>query len=149
MPKARPTIAALHLRIAERLKQSPADPAAKGPRMTTLTAPAKTSLLETDEYRVEGRAKVSGQAQYSADFRREGMLWAAFAVSTQVHAKIRSVDTTEARAMPGVRAVLTGADIPNRYFGRALMDWPVLAHDKVHFVDQYVAAVAADTRAIA
>ena len=118
--------------------------------MTTV-APVKTpaSVLETPEYRVEGRYKVSGKAQYSADFSRPGMLWAAFVVSTEAHAKIRSVDTAEARATAGVHAVLTGADVPNRFFGRALMDWPVLAHEKVHFVGQYVAAVAADTRAIA
>jgi CO/xanthine dehydrogenase Mo-binding subunit len=117
--------------------------------MTTVTAPGTTSILATGEYRVEGPAKVSGRAEYAADFRREGMLWAAFTLGTEPHAKIRSVDTARARAIPGVRAVLTGADVPNRFFGRALMDWPVLAHEKVHFVGQYVAAVAADTREIA
>lgn len=117
--------------------------------MTTVAAPTKNSILETGERRVEGRSKVSGRAQYAADFQRPGMLWAAFVAGTEPHARIRSVDTAEAKKMPGVHAVLTGADVAGRYLGRAILDWPVLAHEKVHFVGQYVAAVAAETREIA
>jgi len=114
---------------------------------TTLTG--TPSILGTDERRVEGRDKVSGRAKYAADFHREGMLWAAFVAGTLPHARIVAVDTSEAQATPGVHAVLTGADVPGRYLGRALLDWPILAHDRVHFVGQYVAAVAAETREIA
>jgi CO/xanthine dehydrogenase Mo-binding subunit len=117
--------------------------------MTAAPVRTQRSLLESDEYRVDGRAKVTGQAQFTGDFSRPGMLWAAFAVSTLPHATIRSIETSAARGMPGVHAVLTGADIPGRFLGRVLMDWPVLAHDRVHFVGQYVAAVAAETRAAA
>jgi carbon-monoxide dehydrogenase large subunit len=51
--------------------------------------------------------------------------------------------------MPGVRAVLTGADVGPRYYGFTLKDIPVLARDRVNFAGEYVAAVAADTRALA
>lgn len=109
----------------------------------------ESSLFETGEYRVEGRAKVTGQAQFTADFLRPGTLWAAFVSSTVPHARIVSVEVSKAKALRGVHAVLTGADIPGRYLGRVLMDWPVLAHDKVYFIGQYVAAVAAETLEIA
>jgi CO/xanthine dehydrogenase Mo-binding subunit len=65
------------------------------------------------------------------------------------HARIRSVETARARALPGVRAVITGADVGGARLGRRLQDWPVLCWDRVLFVGDRVAAVAADTRAIA
>jgi CO/xanthine dehydrogenase Mo-binding subunit len=57
-----------------------------------------------------------------------------------------SIDTTAARAVPGVKAVLTGADIGPLRFGRQVFDWPVLAYDVVRFIGDRVAAVAAETR---
>lgn len=105
--------------------------------------------MRTDEIRVEGREKVSGAAAYAADAARPDMLWAAFVGSPLSHARIVSIDVGGARAIPGVRAVLSGADIGEHYFGRALCDWPVLAIDVVRFAGQYVVAVAADTREIA
>ena len=68
-------------------------------------------LLEQPEERVEGQLKVSGQAQYAADFRMPGMLWAAFLNSTQPHARIVSIDTRAVREVPGVHAVLTGEEV--------------------------------------
>jgi CO/xanthine dehydrogenase Mo-binding subunit len=115
-------------------------------RAVTISSPA---LLGTAEYRVDGREKVAGQAQYSADLARKGMLWAAFVTSPYAHARIVRIDTTAARAMDGVHAVLTGNDIGERYMGRVLRDWPVLAYERVKFAGEYVAAVAADTPAIA
>src|ERR1019366_7642330 len=104
---------------------------------TTSTATPKTgttpAILGTDEARIDGRGKVSGQTKYTADFAKEGMLWAAFVASPYAHARIVSIDTSAARAMPGVRAVLTGADIGERFFGCVLKDWPVLAVDHVQF----------------
>lgn len=114
--------------------------------MITASAQSRPATLNREEYRIEGRKKVSGSALYAADLQQPGMLWAAFVAGTEPHARIRAVDTAEAREMPGVRAVLTGVDVQCRYLGRALLDWPVLAWDRVHFVGQYVAAVAADTR---
>lgn len=116
--------------------------------MSTTIAP-RTNLLASDELRIEGREKVSGQAKYAGDFRRPGMLWAAFVASPYPHARIESVDTTAARALRGVHAALTGADVGEKYFGTMLADWPVLAFDRVHFVGEYVAAVAAESREVA
>jgi CO/xanthine dehydrogenase Mo-binding subunit len=106
-------------------------------------------LLEAGERRVDGRDKVSGRTKYTADYTRAGMLWAAFVASPYPRARIVAIDAAAARAMAGVRAVLTGADIGPRYFGFTLKDWPVLAYERVNFVGEYVVAVAADTRAIA
>jgi CO/xanthine dehydrogenase Mo-binding subunit len=114
--------------------------------MTTTLHPT-TTLLDRPERRVEGDVKVTGQAKYVADFAPAGMLWAAFVRGTSPHARIAKIDSTEARSMPGVRAVLTGAEIGERFFGRALCDRPVLAYERVRFVGEYVAAVAAETRA--
>lgn len=98
------------------------------------------------EYRVEGRNKVTGSAAYAADVVRPGTLWAAFARSPHAHARIVAVDLTEARRVPGVRAVLASADVERRRFGRQICDWPILAIDTVRFVGERVAAVAAETR---
>jgi CO/xanthine dehydrogenase Mo-binding subunit len=98
------------------------------------------------EYRVEGREKVSGRALYTGDIRMPGMLWAAFATSPYPHARIVSIDTRAAQEVPGVRAVLTGAQLGPLRFGRRLFDWPVLAYEKVRFIGEHVAAVAAETR---
>ena len=77
------------------------------------------------------------------------MLWAAVLTAPVAHARIVRIDVTGARAIPGVHAVLTGADIGERHLGRVLFDWPVLAFEKVRFVGDHVAAVAAETREIA
>jgi CO/xanthine dehydrogenase Mo-binding subunit len=117
--------------------------------VTTSTRTSVPALLGHDEARIDGRLKVSGQAKYTADYAREGMLWAAFATSPYPHARIVRIDTTAAKALPGVHAVVTGADVGERYFGCLLNDWPVLAVERVNFVGEYVAAVAAETREIA
>ena len=109
----------------------------------------RPATLADDEIRLDGREKVSGRAQYAADASRPGMLWAAFVRSTVPHARIVRIDSTAAMQLPGVHAVLTGADIGEHFLGRALLDWPVLAIDRVRFVGDTVAAVAAETPAIA
>ena len=116
--------------------------------MTTVVE-SRPDLFATGEYRVEGREKVCGQAKYAADYTMPGMLWAAFVTSPTPHARIVAIDTAGARAMKGVHAVLTGKDLRERYFGRRLFDWPVLAIDRVRFIGDYVAAVAAETPEIA
>lgn len=102
--------------------------------------------FDAPEYRVEGVAKVTGAARYVADISRPGMLWAAYRRSDLPHARIVSVDTSEARSQPGVHAVLTADDIGGARFGRRLLDQPVLAADRVRFVGERVAAVAAESR---
>lgn len=108
-----------------------------------------TDVLSVPERRIEGRDKVTGAAAYAADIRRDGMLHAAFVGSPYPHARVVHVDATAARAVPGVRAVLTGNDVRPARFGRRLQDWPVLAWDRARFIGDRVAAVAADTLAAA
>jgi CO/xanthine dehydrogenase Mo-binding subunit len=117
--------------------------------MTTTIDRTRTDRFRSGETRYDGRIKVSGEAQYTADFAMEGMLWAAFVPSSVAHAKIVSIDRSAARAMPGVHAVLTGADIGEHFFGRRLCDWPVLSIDRVRFIGEYVVGVAAETPEIA
>jgi len=106
-------------------------------------------LFTTPERRTDGDSKTTGAAKYSADFVFPGALQAAFVRSPYPHARIRSVDTSRARSLAGVRAVVTGADVRPARLGRRLQDWPVLCWDRVLFVGDRVAAVAADTRDIA
>ena len=93
----------------------------------------------------EGPDKVSGQALYAADLLLPGMLWGKVLRSPYPHANILHIDTARARKVPGVHAVLTGQDLPDRRVGRLLRDIPVLARDRVLFVGEKVAAVAAET----
>ena len=92
----------------------------------------------------DGPDKVSGSTLYPADIVLPGMLWGKSLRSPYPHAKILRIDTTAAAALPGVRAVVTGKDLPNVLVGRNLRDVPVLAQEKVRFVGERVAAVAAD-----
>ena len=93
----------------------------------------------------EGPEKVSGQALYAADLLLPGMLWGKVLRSPYPHAHILRIDTARARQVPGIHAVLTGQDLPDRRVGRLLRDIPVLARDRVLFVGEKVAAVAAET----
>jgi CO/xanthine dehydrogenase Mo-binding subunit len=115
--------------------------------MTALSlTPEISKVFDEPEYRIEGPLKVSGRARYAADVTAPGVFWAKFLVSPRPHARIVSIDTTAAKAVPGVHAVLTGEDIGRKRFGRMLFDWPVLAFDRVIFAGQRVAAVAAETK---
>jgi CO/xanthine dehydrogenase Mo-binding subunit len=95
--------------------------------------------------RVEGRSKVTGEARYTADIALPGALWGAILRSPHAHARIVSIDTSRARSVEGVRAVLTGQDVGGRLYGRSVVDIPILARDRVRFIGEPVAAVAADT----
>lgn len=105
--------------------------------------------LRLPELRLDGREKTTGAARYTADLRFPDALQMVLVRSPFAHARIRAVDTAAARAIPGVRAVLTGADVRPARLGRQLQDWPVLCWDRVLFVGDRVAAIAADTLAIA
>src|SRR5918994_1474022 len=106
-------------------------------------------MLAQPEYRVEGPLKVTGAARYTADVRLPGMLHLAYTRSPMPHARIVSIDTRAATAVPGVHAVLTGADIGFVGLGRQLQDWPALAIDRVRMIGDRVAAVAAESKAAA
>jgi CO/xanthine dehydrogenase Mo-binding subunit len=94
---------------------------------------------------MEGPEKVTGRAQYTADVTLPGSLWGRVLRSPHAHARIVRVDATRARAMAGVRAVVTGRDLPGLLFGKVVQDMPVLCWDRVRFVGDRVAAVAAET----
>jgi xanthine dehydrogenase D subunit len=95
--------------------------------------------------RQDGPSKVQGTFIYSSDLRAEGMLWGATVRSPHPYARIKSIDTSEARAMPGVRAALTHQDVPGKnLYGLEFQDQPVLAGDFVRYWGEAVAMVAAD-----
>jgi aerobic carbon-monoxide dehydrogenase large subunit len=110
--------------------------------------------------RVEDERLLKGQGQYVADLARDGMLHAAIVRSTVPHGRLRGIQLEEARAMPGVGAVITAADV-ERALGRLpkipmrqdAVDTvvpffqPVIAKDKVRYVGEPVAVVVADSRA--
>ena len=108
--------------------------------MTTTTRAIGQSVV-----RGEGPDKVTGRSIYAADVSLPGMLWGKVLRSPFPHARIVNIDTTEAKAVPGVHAVITGADLPDSLVGRRLRDMPVLARDVVRFAGEKVVAVAAET----
>ena len=97
--------------------------------------------------RLEGRDKVTGRAEYTHLMQLSGMLHAKIFRSTVAHGRIKSIDTSAARNVPGVYAVYTGDDvrkvIAEPYYGPAFHDQPILAIGKVHFVGEPVAVVLA------
>ena len=101
-------------------------------------------VLEQNHPRVDARDKVTGRATYAADVYLPGMLACKLATSPRPHARIVSIDTSKAAALPGVYSVITGRDFPDVHFGSgALKDRYIMARDEVFYVGEAVAAVAA------
>ena len=95
--------------------------------------------------RVDGVPKVTGEFAYSSDLWAAGMLWGHTVRSPHAHARILSVDISEAVTMPGVHAVLTHEDVPGeKLYGLEFADQPVLAFDRVRYFGEPVALVAAE-----
>src|SRR2546423_13390356 len=80
--------------------------------------------------RPDGKDKVTGLGRYTADLTRTGMLHARFRYADHAHARLVRVDTTRARALPGVFAVLTDADVPDVRYGGYVDGRPRLARDR-------------------
>jgi len=100
----------------------------------------------TSPVRPEAEAKVNGAFDYASDLSFDGMLWGHTLRSPHPRARIRSVDTAPALALPGVAAVLTAADVPGKlHYGLIEADQPVLAADDVNYQGEPVAIIAADT----
>ncbi len=101
--------------------------------------------------RVDAREKVTGQARFAGDLKLPGMLHGKVLRSIYPHARILGVDVSKAEALPGVVAVLTGADLLDidPYYGHSIKDRPLIAIDRVRFVGEPVAAVAAEDEATA
>lgn len=104
------------------------------------------SIIGAAVGRVEGADKVSGKATYGADVHFADALWGKILRSPYPHARIKSIDVSKARQVPGVKAIVTGKDEPEHYQGKSIRDIPVLCWDKVRYVGDKVAAVAAESR---
>jgi len=96
--------------------------------------------------RLDSPGKVTGETKYLNDLTFPGMLYGKVLRSPHSHARIVSINTERARFLPGVRAVITAADTPQIKFSfiQALADKYPLCTDKVRFIGDEVAAVAAD-----
>ncbi len=116
----------------------------------TRAAPKESDTVGKSAAPLEAAEKLSGRAQYIADLYRPGMLYGAIAQSTYANARIRGYDLTAARALKGVRAIVTGDDLDDAHrMGAFIKDEPAFAKGKVRYVGEIVAAVAADTEEIA
>ncbi len=93
----------------------------------------------------DAAAKITGQAQYTDDLVLPGMLFGRLVRSTKAHALIKSIYVSRAKALPGVKGVITGQDIPDRVYGIVpkAKDEHALARDKVRYIGDEVAAVVA------
>jgi CO/xanthine dehydrogenase Mo-binding subunit len=104
------------------------------------------SIIGARVRRVEGADKVSGQALYGADVHFADALWGKILRSPYPHARIKNVDTSKAWKVDGVKAIVTGKEEPEHYQGKSIRDIPVLCWDKVRYIGDKVAAVAAESR---
>ena len=124
-----------------------------------LDAPTQTSPLGKPIKRTEDPRFITGEGRYLDDIKLQSMTHMAILRSPYAHANIRSIDTSKAKAMPGVIAVFVGADIP---YNPLPMAWPaggsagiqnnintprILATDDVKWTGEGVAAVVAETEA--
>ena len=112
-------------------------------------AKAELKVIGSSPPRMGGVERVVGKGVYGIDLMLKDQLHGAILRSQYAHAKIVSIDTSEAKKIPGVHAVVTAADAPNVRYGRSYFDRHILARDKVRFMGDPVAAVAAESPAIA
>ena len=123
-----------------------------------MAAPIAQRFVGESVKRSEDPRILTGSGTYVDDIKLPGMLHAAFLRSPYAHARITSIDTTEAKALPGVVAVYTGAEVqallapgaPSPgFFGPAPWKFTVVASDKVRLVGDPVAIVVAESRYVA
>ncbi|MBN2388088.1 MAG: molybdopterin-dependent oxidoreductase [Anaerolineales bacterium] len=140
------------------------EPPSTSPEILTQIAPRVLVAQEPRPYQVVGRSEpkldavklAQGKPAFSADFEMRGLLHARVLHSPHAHARIKKIDTTRARALPGVAAVLTWRDIPRVVYSTAGQSDPIPGpldsfslDNKVRFVGDRVAFVAAETPEIA
>jgi len=123
-------------------------------KYTVINPHSEFKVLNTHIHNVDGIAKVTGRATYTFDVKLPGMLYGKILRSPYPHAKILKIDFSKAMEIPGVKAVVTGKDtlgvkqgIWRRY--KDLCDEQILPVDKVRYIGEPVAAVAAVTEEIA
>lgn len=100
-------------------------------------------------YRIDALEHVRGTSLFGADIHRSNMVYGKVLRSRYAHARIKRIDTKEAEKLEGVLAVVTGKEVPEGYFGVDLKDQLVFARDKVRYLGDAVAAVAATSEEIA
>ena len=112
---------------------------------------SKYKVLNSRAPRVDARDKATGKAIYTDDMKMPGMLYGAILHSPIAHAKILSIDTSEAEKLPGVKAIITHKDTLGVSFGvsPARYDEQIFSEDKVRYVGDEIAAVAAISKDIA
>jgi len=107
------------------------------------------SVIGQSLTRLDVTDKVTGRAVYGTDLRFPDMLHAKVLWSDRPHARIVRIDTSRAKALPGVHAVVTAADAPTERYGVYLRDQLIFAREKVRHIGEPVAAVAAESEEIA
>jgi CO/xanthine dehydrogenase Mo-binding subunit len=103
------------------------------------------SFVGANVPRSDGMAKAAGETIYSVDYEEPGTLFGKILRSPVAAGTIVRLDTTRARAMPGVRAIVTAADVPPVLAGWIIRDTPMFASAVVRYIGEPIAAVAADT----
>jgi len=105
----------------------------------------RLKYIGQDLARSDALEKVTGKALFAADMKLPNMLYGKILRSPLAHARIKRVDPSEAEKIPGVKAVLTREDIDRKFtpYGRAVKDQNIVATDRVRYIGDPVAAVAA------
>src|SRR4051812_7281324 len=115
--------------------------------MKRATQATETPQVGRSVPRLESWLKVTGKAEYVHNLRLPGMLYGKIFRSSVSHGRIKSIDASAAKALPGVYGVITSKEIvqviPQPYYGPAFHDQPILAIDKVRYVGEPVAVVLA------
>src|SRR5205807_2486182 len=111
-------------------------------------AKVEHTVVGTSPARMGGVERVIGAGIYGIDLALKDELHGGILRSQYAHAKIMSIDTSEAKKVPGVHAVVTAADAPDVRYGRTYIDRYMLAKNKVRYMGDPVAAVAAESPAL-
>lgn len=115
-----------------------------GPSDTHAGKAAEGGVVGSEGPKIDGRARIAGQARFVADLKLPRMAHGAFVRSPHAHARILSVDLTAALAVPGVYGAMTGEDVPRRYGAIPVaQDETALALGKVRYIGEPVVCIAA------
>lgn len=117
---------------------------------TTIKKVSEKGTVGVSRPYIEAEKKVKGAAEYADDYRIKNALHCKFLRSTYAHARIKSIDISAAKSLPGVKAVVTGKELPLTFGVLPIsQDETAMATDKTRYIGEVVAAVAADTEYIA
>lgn len=107
------------------------------------------SNLGKSVQRLDGISKVTGKAVYASDIQHPTALIGRLLLSNRPHARILSINTVKALSLPGVKAVISGADVPDVRYGLIIKDRFILPKHKVRYIGEPIAAVAAENEELA